>query len=71
MDILTDKSKRDYAYTSRYASFPYYYNTEDGKYVYGLTDNLKDTTEYVIHYVDGNDDLDFLALKYYGRPDLF
>lgn len=71
MDVIVDKSKRDYSYTSRYAPFPYYYNTEDKKYIYGLTDNLKNTTEYVIHYIDQNDDLDYLALKYYGRPDLF
>ena len=51
--------------------FPYYYNTEDKKYVYGLTNNLNTNTEYVLHTIDQNDDLDYLALKYYGRPDLY
>lgn len=71
MDILTNKSKRYYDYTSRYATFPFYYNTEDRKYMYGITSNLKNDTEYVIHYVKDIDTLDSLAVRYYGRPDLF
>lgn len=71
MEVLTNKSKKDYNYTSRYATFPYYYHTEDKKYVYGLTNNLSTETEYTLHTVDQNDDLDYLALKYYGRPDLY
>lgn len=71
MDILKNKSKRDYNYTSRYAAFPYYYNTIDHKYVYGITGNLDQNSEYVIHNVTDVDNLDSLALKYYGRPDLY
>lgn len=71
MDILQDKSKKDYNYTSRYSSFPFYYNTKDKKYMYGITNNLSQQAEYVIHYVEDTDDLDKLALKYYGRPDLY
>jgi len=71
MDILINKSKKDYNYTSRYSTFPFYYNTADKKYVYGITDNLDTNTEYVLHNVEDTDTVDKLALKYYGRPDLF
>lgn len=71
MDVLVNKSKRFYDYTSRYATFPYYYHTIDKKYVYGITNNLREDTEYVIHMIKDTDTLDSLALKYYGRPDLF
>ena len=40
MDVLVNKSKRFYDYTSRYATFPYYYHTEDKKYVYLLLEIL-------------------------------
>lgn len=71
MDVLKDKSRKDYSYTSRYSMFPYYYNTNDDKYMYGITANLDDSTEYTLHVVKELDSLDSLALKYYGRPDLF
>lgn len=71
MDILTNKSKKYYNYTSRYSVAPYYYNPKDKKYIYGLTSNLKDDTEYVIHYVKDSDTYDSIALKYYGSPDLY
>jgi len=71
MDVLINKSKKMYNYTSRYSSFPYYYHKVDKKYIYGITNNLKHDTEYVLHVVKDTDSLDSLALKYYGRPDLF
>lgn len=71
MDVLTNKSKRYYNYTSRYSTIPYYYHTVDKKYIYGISNNLKDDTEYVLHEISQTDSLDSLALKYYGRPDLF
>ena len=71
MDVLINKSKKFYDYTSRYATFPYYYHKDDKKYVYGITNNLSSNTEHVIHMVKDTDTLDSLALKYYGRPDLF
>jgi len=71
MDCLSDKSTRDYNYTSRYSPFYYYYNSFDDKYMYGTTGQLSLDTEYVIHSVNDYDTLDSLALKYYGRPDLF
>ena len=43
----------------------------DKKYIYGLTRNLRSDTEYIIHNVASTDTLDSLALKYYGRPDLY
>ncbi len=71
MDILTNKSKKFYTYTSRYSTLPYYYNTVDKKYIYGISKNLRDDTEYVLHVVKDIDTYDSLALQYYGRPDLF
>ena len=71
MDVLVNKSKKFYDYTSRYAPFPYYYHTVDKKYVYGITNNLNTNTEYVVHMIKDTDTVDSLALKYYGRPDLY
>ncbi len=71
MNVLKDKSSKTYYYTSRYATLPYYYNTLDKKYVYGISKNLNTNTDYVLHNLVDSDSLDSLALKYYGRPDLF
>ncbi len=71
MKVLTAKAYKNYDYTSRYAPFPYYYHSVDGKYVYGITSNLRLDTEYTIHTVKDTDTLDSLALYYYGRPDLY
>ena len=51
MNILKNKSYRTYDYTSRYSTYPYYYNTLDKKYIYGITGQLSDETEYTLHYV--------------------
>ena len=71
MNVLKDKSSKTYLYTSRYATLPYYYNTLDKKDVYGISKNLNTNTDYVLHNLVDSDSLDSLALKYYGRPDLF
>lgn len=71
MDVLRDKQIKSRDYTSRYNVVPIYYNTNDKKYMHGITYNLKTNTEYVIHMVKETDDLDKLAFKYYGRPDLY
>ena len=71
MNVLKDKSSKTYLYTSRYATLPYYYNTLDKKYMYGISKNLNTNTDYVLHNLVDSDSLDSLALKYYGRPDLF
>lgn len=70
-DVLKDKQTRDYEYISRYASFPFYYNTLDNKYIYGITSQLNDNIVYVKHKIVQSDTLDSLAYKYYGRPDLY
>jgi hypothetical protein len=71
MDILRDKTYKQRDYTSRYNIVPIYYNTVDQKYMHGITYNLRLDTEYVLHTVTETDDLDKLAFKYYGRPDLY
>lgn len=71
MDVLTNKSTKQYNYVSRYASFPYYYNSEDGKYIYGLTGHLNGSVAFVAHEIRQWDTLDSLAEYYYGRPDLY
>lgn len=70
-DVLINKQRRTYTYTSRYSKFPFYYNTVDGKYIYGLTGQLDLETDYVLHTVAPGDTLDSLAFQYYGRPDFF
>ena len=69
--ILTNESKRNYTYDSRYSVFPFFYNNQDNKYVYGLTGQLSLENDYIIHKVEPGDTLDNLALAYYGRPDYF
>ncbi len=71
MNVLKGKSSKTYLYTSRYATLPYYYNTLDKKYMYGISKNLNTNTDYVLHNLIDSDSLDSLSLKYYGRPDLF
>lgn len=71
MDVLTDKSYKEYDSLSRFTGFPTYYNKEDEKYVYGLLSQLDTTTQYVGHKVLENDTLEAIAFKYYGRPDFY
>lgn len=71
MDVLNSKQTKQYDYVSRYYRFPFYYNSIDNKWVYGVTNQLNNKTEYVAHKVTPTDTLDNLALKYYGRPDYY
>ena len=71
MDILTDKSYKEYDSLSRFSGFPTYYNKEDEKYVYGLLSQLRTDSEYVAHQVVDTDTLESIAFKYYGRPDYY
>ena len=71
MDVLTNKTFKSRDYTSRYTVVPIYYNTVDKKYIHGIVYNLSLDTEYFIHTVKDEDNLDSLAFKYYGRPDLY
>lgn len=68
MDILSNKSYKDFDYTCRYSSIPYYYNTEDQKYIYGIGTQLKTNISYVAYKPLSTDSLDSLSLKYYGNP---
>lgn len=71
MEVLKDRSIKDYEYTCRYSPFPFFYNKDDDKYIYGITSWLSLDTEYSLHTVEDTDTLDSLAFKYYGRPDLY
>lgn len=71
MDKLRDKSFGKFSYISRYTTTPYYYHTEDEKYIYGIGSNLNKKTTYVLHKVKPSDTLDSLALEYYNNPTLY
>lgn len=71
MESLKDKQSKSYNYISRYSNFSIAYNTNDNKFIYELTSQLENSTEYVIHKLSKTDNLDYLSNKYYGRPDLF
>ena len=67
-NILTNKTYKNYNYTCRYASYPYYFNNLDQKYIYSTTSQLVDDNTYVLHTIKRNDTLDSLALNYYNSP---
>lgn len=71
MDVLTNKSYKQYAKLSRYSPFPHYYHTLDGKYVTGTDAYLKDDTAYTTYIVKKNDTVDSLALHFYNNPALY
>lgn len=71
MDKLIDKSYKTYDRLSRYSSFPYYYNTQDDKYVYGTVSYLDSTTPYQLYVVAKNDTYDSIALAFYNNPTYF
>lgn len=68
MDILKDKYYKEYNSLSRYAQYPFYFNTIDKKYMGGITGHLVGNTAYITHEVQISDSLDSLALYYYGNP---
>jgi nucleoid-associated protein YgaU len=71
MDRLKNKNYKQYQFVSRYTSFPYYYNTLDDKFIYGLTAQIDKDIQYVTHKIKDYDTLDNLSLTYYGRPDYY
>lgn len=71
MDVLKNKQLKEYDYLSRYSPFYIAYNTKDKKYIYEVTNNLKDNTPFVVHKIQPYDTLDSLSLHYYGRPDYY
>lgn len=70
-DTITNKSYRAYDKLSRYSAFPFYFNIQDNKYFYGITNQLDDTTAYMIHIASKEDTIDSIALKYYNTPNDF
>ena len=71
MNVLTNKSYKDYTRLSRYSPFPYYYHTKDKKYIGGTTAYLRDDTVYTLYTVQRNDTFDSLALEFYNNPTLY
>lgn len=71
MDVLKNKTYKQYNRLSRYSNFPYYYNTLDNKYVEGTTKYLDNTTLYKLVIVKDGDTYDSLALKYYNNPTYY
>lgn len=71
MDVLKNKSYKSYDFLSRYTNFPYYYNSTDDKYIYGLTGHIKKDCPYVIHEVKRNETLDSVSLYYYNNPTYY
>lgn len=71
MEVLKDKSYRTYDKLSRYANFPYYYNTLDNKYVYATTAQLSENTPYTSYRVQRYDTYDSLALDFYNNPTYY
>lgn len=69
MDVLKNKNYKQHKALSRYSTFPYYYNTLDNKYIYGVTSQLNTDMTHVLHKVNKTDTLEALSLNYYGRPD--
>lgn len=71
MDVLRNKQYKSYNYLSRYSNFPYYYHTEDDKYVEGTTSWLRDDTPYTLYHIKENDTYDSIALAFYNNPTYF
>ena len=71
MDKLIDKAYKKYKRLSRYSSFPYYYDTNQNKYVYGTLSHLDPTTPYSLYTVKKNDTYDSISLSFYNTPTYF
>lgn len=71
MDVLIDKSYKEYNYISRYAGYPYYYNTLDNKYIQGLPGQLSKDSTFILHKVKPRETLDSIALDSYGNSTFF
>ncbi len=71
MEILSNKSYKNYEYISRYSPCPIYYHNLDDKYVMGTARWLDDTTAYSEYVVEDKDTYDTLALRFYNNPTYF
>lgn len=70
-EILQNKTYTDYNYICRYSGFPYWYHSEDAKYIYGITSQLSKNISYTIHTVKNNETFDSISLYYYNSPLYF
>ena len=71
MDVLKNKTYKQYEKVSRYNNFPYYYHKLDKKWIYGTTTQLNDTTPYILYKVVKNDSWDSIALAAYNNPTYY
>lgn len=71
MNKLKNKTFKSYDYICRYQAFPYYYNENDDKYIYGVTSQLNKNTSYIAHIVKPYDTFDSISLYYYNSPLYF
>ena len=71
MDRLKNKTFKNYDYVCRYSSVPYFYDSVDEKYIYGIGSQINKDAPYIEHQVKEADTVESLALKYYNNPTLF
>ena len=71
MDVLKNKQYKEYNRLSRYASFPYYYNTLDNKCVTQTPTSLDPTTQYSVYEVKDGESYDLIALLFYNNPTYY
>ena len=68
MEVLKNKSYKQYDKMSRYSPFPYYFHTLDNRFTYGLDAHIRDDTPYQLYTIKRGDTLDSIALKFYNSP---
>lgn len=68
MENLKNKKYNQFAYTSRYTSVPYFYDTIAKREVYGIGTQMSKDTPWVAHKIKQGDTLESLSLKYYNNP---
>lgn len=66
MKADAEKQYKTYTHTSRYESFPYYYDDINNRYYYGLTSTLSPEISYALYEVKPGDSYDSIASDYYG-----
>lgn len=66
--MLTNKSRKQYNYFSRYKQTDYYYDTNDKKYTMGVSQWLNRNTPYIKYNVQKGDTYDIISLRMYNSP---
>lgn len=62
-----DKYYKTYDYVSRYEIFPYFYDSKNNRYYYGITAFINtDNVNYTVYQVKPGDSYDSIALDHYG-----